>query len=1081
MQTAKSIFTAILALLASSTSVSYAQEVPSPSSQPVAAQASPLAILDNVPEPSSAFIAVIGPVKSSTTSQVGLSCLRGAYQEYIEHVDLWKVFGVKFVFLDDHSSPERAREYALKLTQNPNCLAIVGSSDSGSTEAIDDVIAHSSHPLPLISPVSSATTIGQNNPWVFRVNLTDYKMADTVLRYLHFRTGKPMRLVSVYADNYYGQHVNADLQAVCESYEPGTCQFLAGVSYPNQIMIDTEKVASSVARLKPDVIGLFGQTQQCGPLAKAIRARYQDGILFGTTANATPQFVEYAGSAAEGVLIVTSYSSAGSSTLNSLGWKDRFRALYSVDPDNFAAQGFDAIQVLRKAIVATNIKTFAFKPQFDAEVDGQRVGIRGQLLQTNVQGILGPITFGPDRVIQIEPGLVIWNNSSLVPPALYKAPTKETWFHSRNSQTVIVFGCILAVFLIVARVSHAIAGRWLPPIVASVCATGLQVDKVQSLFGLDLNGPLLVGLISIAFIGGCGALVISPSWFRALIVAEPFSLIGLLALRNGRFRRNYFDRYISLSVRELREDAKAANDETYIPIPAYFSIASDRAEDLSAARLEWEPARSLGAVLCSCKTALCNIPVALIVDSSSGGDVVKRCHVAVEAPGGQGKSALLRAVLSELYSRYQQGDNHPLPILLRGSGKDFAELVSRSLGSETLPDVFLRVLLESGAVVLVFDGLSEVDLDPEILRNFVRSTAGEVTGTIVTFRPDEKLRAAACSSQRWLHCEPSRLDESTIGGFVHAYSDLDHQAPRDRSLDPLMQTIRTACRAEDGTFLPILVRLALLVNRTDISGVADLYRETVRMLLDHPMTRGDEHNLVRAAGSLCIDTFWRRGMRLMAYADCDTETKVVMKQLLSAGLLVQVDSATVRISGAEPRAVKFFHDSVQSYLTARALANQGGLEYLRRAAGDKLFLEARDRTRGTWRSELFEMCEEIMVDRRQLADFLASDLKSWARAYDGELVKNRVIEVLPESFRVEIQHQVVEAAGAGAWLSVAVESCQQRYVTLEGRELALKTLVGLYETVAPIVWPRIGDQAINTSDGSANRDKSAHQDVAPII
>ena len=120
-----------------------------------------------------------------------------------------------------------------------------------------------------------------------------------------------------------------------------------------------------------------------------------------------------------------------------------------------------------------------------------------------------------------------------------------------------------------------------------------------------------------------------------------------------------------------------------------------------------------------------------------------------------------------------------------------------------------------------------------------------------------------------------------------------------------------------------------------------------------------------------------------------------------------------------------------------------------------MFLETKDPETATWRSELFDMCTEIIVDKRQLIEFLAGELEEWAERYGGELVKNRVMEAVPSEHRLAIQTQLGADAGAGAWLKAATLDCRGRSAEPVAHENSEKTLEALYQTVLPILWPKL--------------------------
>ena len=80
---------------------------------------------------------------------------------------------------------------------------------------------------------------------------------------------------------------------------------------------------------------------------------------------------------------------------------------------------------------------------------------------------------------------------------------------------------------------------------------------------------------------------------------------------------------------------------------------------------------------------------------------------------------------------------------------------------------------------------------------------------------------------------PLRLDDSTIAAFESAYVESDSRLP-DRTPALLSPALRRACRTADGTYLPILVRLAVGLG-SRASSVKDVYELTIQ---DSPLQIG---------------------------------------------------------------------------------------------------------------------------------------------------------------------------------------------------------------------------------------------------
>ena len=119
------------------------------------------------------------------------------------------------------------------------------------------------------------------------------------------------------------------------------------------------------------------------------------------------------------------------------------------------------------------------------------------------------------------------------------------------------------------------------------------------------------------------------------------------------------------------------------------------------------------------------------------------------------------------------------------------------------------------------------------------------------------------------------------------------------SPDQFSDAVRASCRSTDQTYLPILVRLAILAGTNRITSAGDIYQAAVRTLLRSDDTAFD------TAVCLCMTTFWKTGERTITFAMAPAPQKALLKDLIVAGLVVP---ATQSLTPGNPGSVRFFHD-----------------------------------------------------------------------------------------------------------------------------------------------------------------------------
>jgi hypothetical protein len=373
----------------------------------------------------------------------------------------------------------------------------------------------------------------------------------------------------------------------------------------------------------------------------------------------------------------------------------------------------------------------------------------------------------------------------------------------------------------------------------------------------------------------------------------------------------------------------------------------------------------------------------------------------------------------------------------------------------------LLEMLEEGYFIVFIDGLSEIGVNPEALGNYVRSAAGKASRLIVTMRPEGKLKKELKLSDSWAQFQPLRLTETTLDKFVEAYSQDHSERP-----DSLPELLKSACRSKDGEYLQILVRLALIIKDKDkeVSGIAGLYSEALNELLKRNVLSKGISNVIGAAANICVKTYWEDGRRILIYFERDEE-KEILQILRGAGVLIGVDSSHSKDGDSEPKTVKFFHDSIQSYLTARGLRNSGeDTTVLWRAAGDERFIEAITDKQTPSQAELFNMCIEVFESKENLLKQMVSDLLKWSEHYGGDLALKKVLEAVPSELKAKTRLLVSDDNGAGFALKKAVSVCLENhdldsrgFFQLSNRTItvssaSLQNTARLYRAIAPMTW-----------------------------
>lgn len=579
----------------------------------------------------------------------------------------------------------------------------------------------------------------------------------------------------------------------------------------------------------------------------------------------------------------------------------------------------------------------------------------------------------------------------------------------RDVRSVLAF--LLVVVLIAIGVAlRGAAQRWAP----------LGVYALGGITGLaplakDVIDPLLfVGLLLLAGMAALVAGLLAPRVLRQVEGVEPFRALLPYALSLRPYRRRYYAPYVQRVRDDLQLARESARDEVYAPLP----IRTVAHREIELAADELPPDRLL--------RALSNV-------HGPG-------HVLIEAEGGRGKSALLRATATRAMDAFAQDARCSLPILVTAEEGSLFARAKEALGTDGFSDHLTHAQLQAGDFFLVIDGLTEASITPDMLRKW-SAEFGVTAPLLLSSRSNERLRAAVQTAPAWIIVEPSKLDETGIAAFVTAY------AGRADALSPAM---KQACRDRDGYYSPILVRLALLTDDDGVASLVSVYAGAVRQLVAGDATLRDE------AVALCMRTYWIDGKRRIPYATAAGKAKEVVQRLLTSGLLVPAGRSD---HAGEPSSVSFFHDSMQDYLTALGCARLPWHDTLRRAAVAEEF-----RGNEATPSSLLMMCAHVFEPNDKLCDLLRDDLIAWAEEHGGAFSRDWIAEASGAA-AAEISLAAREESGAALVRIAQALHAREDYLRLA--ELYARVVRFLGSKLSPPPMPGPGQADRNGSNDHA--------------
>ena len=310
-----------------------------------------------------AAIAVIilagAPVLSQTTEEIRIGSLsaltgsaslpgqsqRNAVQLAIDEVNAKggiKGRKVRLYVEDDQLSPIAAANAARKLVFQDKVFARVATPNSPTALAALEVTMEAKTPQFVIGVAPKITQM--NNPYVVRMTPVDSILAETLVNYAV--KAKKSDKIAILADSTdYGR--GGRDSAIAALTKLGLKPVLVE-SFNN----DDQDFSSQINKIKASganslvIWGFYVQGSRIISQAKKLGLQMP---IFGSSGILQGNFIDLAGSAAEGVSIV-SYFSANDAAAHVQDFVKRYKAAFNRDPDPIAASGYDGIKLLLAAI-----------------------------------------------------------------------------------------------------------------------------------------------------------------------------------------------------------------------------------------------------------------------------------------------------------------------------------------------------------------------------------------------------------------------------------------------------------------------------------------------------------------------------------------------------------------------------------------------------------------------------------------------------------------------------------------------------------------------------------------------------------
>jgi branched-chain amino acid transport system substrate-binding protein len=287
---------------------------------------------------------------------------------------------------DDASDKAQSSQKAQNLIQQNQVMALLGPTLSNSAVGVHPLAEKLKTPILAVSTTGIHIVPDCNNPdptpckYVFRDSLGEQTaIPDNIKSYsddMHPKTG----VLLVAQDDKFSSDGGKIVQDTVAQYN---IQLLKTIPFSKNDA-DLSSYVTQAVQLKPDVIFITSLGGIPAKIMTAARTQGWKGQFLGGNGFNTATVSKQAGAAGNGARSASAWYISNDFPSNK-DFVDAYKAEYSKDPDQFAAQGYTAIKIIADSASRANLSF--------TNLSGDRDKLRAAMESVNIQTPLGPFQF----------------------------------------------------------------------------------------------------------------------------------------------------------------------------------------------------------------------------------------------------------------------------------------------------------------------------------------------------------------------------------------------------------------------------------------------------------------------------------------------------------------------------------------------------------------------------------------------------------------------------------------------------------------------------------------------------------------
>jgi branched-chain amino acid transport system substrate-binding protein len=251
---------------------------------------------------------------------------------------------VRLVLRDDAFDPEKAKRIAIEFSGNPDMSAVLGYyDDSLAIEA--SPMYEASRLLHLMVGANNTAMTAHGSKYIVRTVVSSDKIGRSLARMSVDRGYR--KFAVLWEEDAYGEDLAYQYRVALDAMD---AQVVYQWSYSRE-RADFRLPVNELKGVDADLIFLAGLEPWAGDFLRMARGVGVKTPILGAFSD-TPEMRERAGQGLEGAMYYAEHN-VDSQSLENQAFVRKFRTRYARDPDVWAAQGYDALRILAKAVQFT--------------------------------------------------------------------------------------------------------------------------------------------------------------------------------------------------------------------------------------------------------------------------------------------------------------------------------------------------------------------------------------------------------------------------------------------------------------------------------------------------------------------------------------------------------------------------------------------------------------------------------------------------------------------------------------------------------------------------------------------------------